>query len=136
MGFILPAIVRQWLMTAPHTLYPDGWATLGIVGIGVSALAAFYLMLACNSCQGLKPLSLLFRRVIDLARALESLGTFPKLDDVHCSRRQALIGPHDNNAVITKHEDNAQLVFEVLQQRPERDPPANSPRPTLINLSR
>jgi len=43
-----PPILRQWLLTDFRPWLLDQWAGLGIVGFGLSALAAFYLMLAVH----------------------------------------------------------------------------------------
>jgi len=43
-----PPILRQWFLTDIRPWFLDQWAEMGIVGLGVSALAAFYLMLAIH----------------------------------------------------------------------------------------
>jgi hypothetical protein len=43
-----PPILRQWLLTDFRPWLLDQWAGIGIVGFGLSALAAFYLMLALH----------------------------------------------------------------------------------------
>ena len=43
-----PPILRQWFLTEFRPWLVDQWAELGIVGWGLSALAAFYLMLAVH----------------------------------------------------------------------------------------
>jgi hypothetical protein len=46
--FNRPSILRQWFLADFRPWLLDQWAELGIVGIGFSALAAFYLMLAVH----------------------------------------------------------------------------------------
>jgi hypothetical protein len=46
--FNRPSILRQWFLTDFRPWLLDQWAELGIVSIGFSALAAFYLMLAVH----------------------------------------------------------------------------------------
>jgi hypothetical protein len=43
-----PPILHQWLLTDLPRWFLDQWAGLGVVGFGLSALAAFYLMLAVH----------------------------------------------------------------------------------------
>src|SRR5262249_2669637 len=43
-----PPILRRWFLTDVRPWRLDQWVGLGIVGVGVSALAAFYLMLAIH----------------------------------------------------------------------------------------
>jgi hypothetical protein len=43
-----PPTLWRWLLTDVGPWFLDQWARLGIVGLGVSALAAFYLMLAVH----------------------------------------------------------------------------------------
>src|SRR5918994_2986907 len=43
-----PPTLREWFLTSFRPWSLEQWAGLGIVGVGVSALAAFYLMLAVH----------------------------------------------------------------------------------------
>jgi hypothetical protein len=43
-----PPILHQWLLTDLPRWFLDQWGGLGVVGFGLSALAAFYLMLAVH----------------------------------------------------------------------------------------
>jgi hypothetical protein len=43
-----PPILRQWFLTGLRPWILDQWAGIGIVGVGLSALAAYYLMLAIH----------------------------------------------------------------------------------------
>src|SRR5262245_3627222 len=43
-----PPIVRQWFLTDFRPWCLDQWARIGVLGVAVSVLAAFYLMLAIH----------------------------------------------------------------------------------------
>jgi hypothetical protein len=43
-----PPILREWFLTDLRPWFLDQWARIGIVGVGISVLAAFYLMLAVH----------------------------------------------------------------------------------------
>jgi len=73
--FNRPPILRQWFLTDLRPWLLDRWAELGIVGCGLSLLAAFYLMLSVHElghvaaglcmgfrCQSLRVGPLLFDR--------------------------------------------------------------------------
>lgn len=46
--FNWPPILRQWILTDLRSWFVDQWERIGVLGVAVSALAAFYLMLAVH----------------------------------------------------------------------------------------
>jgi hypothetical protein len=43
-----PPLLRQWILTDLRPWFVDQWERIGVLGVAVSALAAFYLMLAVH----------------------------------------------------------------------------------------
>jgi hypothetical protein len=43
-----PPILRQWFLADVRPWFLDQWTRIGVVGLGVSVLAAFYLMVAVH----------------------------------------------------------------------------------------